>query len=294
MEKPILKDIRTSELVVDEFNARGDRWEPEDDEAGKLVDSVKAQGVLEPILVRPIKGQKSKYKKGKTYSIICGNRRYHASMEARQKTMPCVIRTDIDDIGALGTSIQENLKRRSMDKTTTADAVGRMMDMMNSGRTYEQKMKDMNKIFGMKRLSIERYYNIYKLTKEVKPMLLQEHKVIDTHTLSGIQTAKHWDKEDKEKAIEVLGKIEKQEDRVVALSELKERTKQDEDLEVEEAMEEYEQDYDETIGQSFDVYLNAKERKATKDASEKEKLEINTLIKRSHIEWLKKNGYLKN
>ena len=287
-----LKDLKTSELIVDEFNVRKGQWNPNDDDETKLVDSVKAQGILEPLLVRPVKGQSSKYAKNKTYSIICGSRRWRAAMEARQKDIPCVIRTDLNDIQSLGTSIQENLKRRSMDKTQTADGVGKMMDMMNGGRTYEQKMRDMTKMFGMKKDSINIYWNIYKLKKQINPKILVDSSQLDTHTLSNIETAKHWDKEDKEKAIEVLSKIEQQKDRVVALSEMKKKTKQDEEMDVKEAYDEYEQEVDDTVGQSFDVYLNAKERKATKDAGKKENLEINTLIKRNHVDWLKSNNYL--
>ncbi len=116
---------------------------------------------------------------------------------------------------------------------------------------------------------------------------------IDTDTLAGIQSAKHWDKDKKGKAIEILSKYEKRDDRRVALSELKKRTKDEEDFDLEEVQKQYEKDVDETIGQSFDVYLNAKERKATKDAALKEKVEINTLIKRNHVAWLKEMNYLK-
>jgi len=100
-------------------------------------------------------------------------------MEARQKTIPCVIRNDLDDVQSLGTSIQENLKRRSMDKSQTAEGVGRMMDMMNGGRTYEQKMAEMTKMFGMTENSINMYNNIYKLLKRLQSpaivILIQLH-----------------------------------------------------------------------------------------------------------------------
>ncbi len=287
-----LIDIKPSELIPDEFNVRKGEWNPNDDDETKLVDSIKAQGVLEPLLIRPTKGQSTKYPKNKKYSIVCGSRRWNASMEARTKLIPCVVRDDLDDVQSLGTSIQENLKRRSMDKTQTADGVGRMMDMMNGKRTYEQKMSEMKKLFGMKEDSINRYNSIYKLSKEINLTRTGTSK-IDTHTLSRIQQAKHWDKKDKEKAIEVLKDIEDVKDRRTTLAELKSKTKEDEDLDVEEAYQEYEKEVDETVGGNYDVYLNAKERKATKEASKKEKLEINTLIKRNHVKWLKDKGYLK-
>ncbi len=284
----VLKDIKISELVVDEFNVRADEFDPNDDDGERLVDSIKAQGVLEPLLVRLVKGQTSKYKSGKVYSIVCGNRRYHASLEARQKTIPCVIRNDLKDITALGTSIQENLKRKSMDKIQTANGIGRMMELMNGKRTYEQKMGEMTKMFGMRENAINNYYNVYKLSKEIT--IARDSKV-DTDTLSGIQRTK-WEPEQKEKAIEVLSKIEKRDDRRVALSEMKKKTKEDESLEVEEAYNLYEKEVGESVGESYDIYLNAKERKATRDIAKKMKVEINTLIKSNHIKWLKNEGLL--
>lgn len=178
-----------------------------------------------------------------------------------------------------------------MGKTQTADGVGRMWDMLNGGRTYEQKMGELKKMFGMGEAQVKTYRNIYELGKSIKVSRETLDKV-DTHTLAGIQTAKHWDKQEKEKAIETLSKIEKRDDRFLTLSELKQRTKENEDLDIEDAYKQYEEEVDETVGESYDVYLNAKERKATKDAAQKEKLEINTLIKRNHVRWLKENGYL--
>jgi len=296
MAKPILKDIKISELVVDDFNVRKGEWNPNDDDENKLIDSIKAQGVLEPMLVRPVKGQATKYPKNKKWSIVCGSRRYHASMEARQKTIPCVVRTDLNDMTSLGTSIQENLKRRSMDKTQTADGVGRMWGMLNGGRTYEQKINEINKLFGIKKRQIEYYLNQDKLYKSTSEKFKQMHhgafKKVDTHTLSEIQTAKHLTPNQKEELIILAESIEKPEERRVTISEVKKKTKEDGDLGIAEAYEKYEKEVDETIGESFDVYLNAKERKATKDSAHNERLEINTLIKRNHVNWLKKENYL--
>lgn len=289
MPKAILKELKTSELIVDEFNVRKGDWNPNDDDETKLVDSIKAQGVLEPLLVRPVKGQDTKYAKNKTYSIICGSRRWRASMEARQKTIPCVIRTDLNDIESLGTSIQENLKRRNMSPSQTAGGVGKMWDMLNGGRTYEQKIVELEKMFGMKETQITNYKSIYKGIVQAKINITRVR--LDTHTLARVGDSSLTKKE-KEKLIKIVSKKQRQQDRLLIISEIKKKTKQNENMNVQEAYEEYEQEVDDTTGQSFDVYLNPKERKATKDAAHKEKLVINTLIKRNHVDWLKKKNYL--
>jgi len=117
------KNLDIKDLTPDEFNVRKDDWNPNDDDEQKLVDSIKTQGVLEPILVRPIKGQPSKYPKNKVYSIVCGARRYRASMEARHKTMPAVIRDDLDDVSALvdGVTKLSKLPRVSRADLPTED-----------------------------------------------------------------------------------------------------------------------------------------------------------------------------
>ena len=117
-------------------------------------------------------------------------------------------------------------------------------------------------------------------------------KDIDSNTLAGIGSEKDWSKKNKQEAIKILSGIEKSEERRTALSEIKKKIREDKDLDVEEAYESYIEEVDESVGESFDVYLNAKERKITKEVAKKLNLEINTLIKKNHINWLKKEGYL--
>lgn len=285
MPKAILKDLKPSELVVDEYNARGDDW----DNDAEFVSSIKSQGVLEPLLVRPTKGQKTKYRKGKEYSIVCGNRRWHGALEARQKTIPCVIRKDLNDIGALGTSLQENLQRKSMDKIQESNAVEKMWNLLNGGRTHEEKLNAMNKTFGLKRHQIERYLSIAGLSEKLKSNLgAQEH--VDTNTLAGISREEKWDDKSKAEAIEVLSEVESAKERRQLLSEMKKRA---EDHSPSEALKEYKKEVRELIGITLNVYLNAKERAATEKAAKKEKLEMETLVKKIFVAWLKKENYLK-
>lgn len=60
----------------------------DDDEMDKMVDSVKAYGVMTPAIVRP--------RQDGGYEIVAGHRRCHASQRAGVETMPCIVR-DMDD-----------------------------------------------------------------------------------------------------------------------------------------------------------------------------------------------------
>ena len=87
-----------------------------------------------------------------------------------------------------------------------AKNIGRMWEMLNHGRTYEQKMKEMNKMFGMKERNIQDYLNVYKLSTEIN-LQHRDAVTMDTNTLAGLGVENKesgWSKTDKKEAIEVL------------------------------------------------------------------------------------------
>jgi ParB family transcriptional regulator, chromosome partitioning protein len=72
----------------------------------ELTDSVIASGVLQPILVR-------RKEKGKGFLLVCGERRYRASLAAKKKDIPAVIR-ELTDEESLQLQIVENLQRKDV------------------------------------------------------------------------------------------------------------------------------------------------------------------------------------
>ena len=77
------------------------------DEAGlqELEASIRAQGILQPLLVRPV---------GDTFELIAGERRYRAAKRAGLKTVPAVVRA-LDDRFILEVALVENLQREDLD-----------------------------------------------------------------------------------------------------------------------------------------------------------------------------------
>lgn len=84
----------------------------------ELADSIRKQGILQPILVR---------EKGKKYQIIAGERRYRAAKIADLKFVPCLI-VEMDDNQALEAQITENLQRKDVHPIEEAHAFKRLMD----------------------------------------------------------------------------------------------------------------------------------------------------------------------
>lgn len=85
----------------------------------ELMESIKAKGVLEPIIVRP---------KGEKFEIIAGERRYMASKNLGLKEIPCIEMT-VDDKEAMEISLIENLQRKDLDIFEEADGLRALMTL---------------------------------------------------------------------------------------------------------------------------------------------------------------------
>ena len=85
----------------------------------ELSDSIKAQGIIQPIVLRPIAND--------CYEIIAGERRWRAAQLAGLAKVPAVIRT-VDDDSALAMSLIENIQREDLNPLEEANALQRLID----------------------------------------------------------------------------------------------------------------------------------------------------------------------
>ena len=86
----------------------------------ELADSIKRQGVLQPLTVRPIADCLT-VDELQIYEIVCGSRRYKALQINEAESAPCLIRV-MSDAEALDAMIVENLQRRDVDPLEEAEA----------------------------------------------------------------------------------------------------------------------------------------------------------------------------
>jgi ParB family chromosome partitioning protein len=107
--------IELSKIAVSGFNPRKTFAA---NELQELADSIKQVGVLQPILVRP---------KGKKYEIVCGERRFRASVLADTQTIPAIVR-ELSDDESLEIGITENLIRADVSPIEEATAYKRLAD----------------------------------------------------------------------------------------------------------------------------------------------------------------------
>ena len=85
----------------------------------ELAESIKAQGVMQPIVLRPVDSGR--------YEIIAGERRWRAAQRAGMEKIPAVIR-DVDDESALAMSLIENIQREDLNPLEEATALQRLVD----------------------------------------------------------------------------------------------------------------------------------------------------------------------
>lgn len=128
----------------------------------ELSESIKAQGVIQPILIRPIEG------KGKNpqYEIIAGERRVQASKLAGLKTVPAIVR-DIQDENAALIALIENIQREDLNAIEEAQAIKRLLE------EFELTHDDAAQAIGRSRSATSNLLRLLTLGDAVQKMLLE-------------------------------------------------------------------------------------------------------------------------
>ena len=126
----------------------------------ELANSIKKQGVIQPIVVRPDKSSERKYE------IVAGERRWLASQNAGLHEVPVVI-LDIDDSKSLEFAIVENVQRQDLNPIEEARGYKRLIDDFN----YNQEK--LSQFIGKSRSYIANSLRLLSLPEEVLSMVEQ-------------------------------------------------------------------------------------------------------------------------
>ncbi|HEX2915123.1 MAG TPA: ParB/RepB/Spo0J family partition protein [Chloroflexia bacterium] len=101
-----LKEARQIDIAKIETNPRQPRRSFDSAKLAELTEDIKARGILQPPIVRPIPGTDR-------FEIVVGERRYQAAKQAGKETIPVLVR-DLDDQEAEITSLVENIQREDL------------------------------------------------------------------------------------------------------------------------------------------------------------------------------------
>ncbi len=122
----------------------------------ELADSIRAQGVMQPIVVRPIGNDR--------YEIIAGERRWRAAQLAELDVIPAVIR-DVSDDTALALAVIENIQRENLNAVEEAMALKRL------GDEFELTQQQIADAVGKSRTQVANLLRLLALDPEVQTLL---------------------------------------------------------------------------------------------------------------------------
>ena len=159
-EKNLYKEVKTEEIIELNVNElRPNPYQPrtvfDEDALNELAESIKENGVIEPIIVK---------KSIKGYDVIAGERRLKASKIAGKETIPAIIRQLSDDKMA-EIALLENLQRENLTAIEEAKAYKSLIDKLNL--TQEQLAKKVSK----SRSHVTNMLGLLRLPKEVQNMI---------------------------------------------------------------------------------------------------------------------------
>ncbi len=154
------KKIETNKIPIKDLSRN--KFQPRKyfnkESLNELTNSIREQGVIQPIVVRPDKTNDSKYE------IIAGERRWLAAQNAGLHEIPVVI-LDVDDIKSLEFAIVENVQRQDLNPIEEAKGYQRLVDDFN----YNQDK--LSKFIGKSRSYIANSLRLLGLPGEVLTMV---------------------------------------------------------------------------------------------------------------------------
>lgn len=134
------------------------RLDMQADRLQELADSIKAQGVVQPIVVRPLAGGK--------YEIIAGERRWRATQMAGLHEIPAVVR-DVPDRVAMCLGLIENIQRENLNPIEEALALQRLL------REFEMTHEAVAEAVGRSRAAVSNLLRLLELHPGVRELVEQ-------------------------------------------------------------------------------------------------------------------------
>ncbi|HET6628546.1 MAG TPA: ParB/RepB/Spo0J family partition protein [Woeseiaceae bacterium] len=125
-----------------------------------LASSIRAQGVVQPIVARPLSNGGGTTR----YEIIAGERRWRAAQMAGLQEIPAVVR-DVPDEGAIAMALIENIQRENLNPLEEARALDRLI------REFELTHQAAAEAVGRSRAAVSNLLRLLELSDKVKAML---------------------------------------------------------------------------------------------------------------------------
>lgn len=150
-----LKMLKVGQLQPGKYQPR---TQMDEESLASLADSIKAQGIMQPILVREIGDER--------YEIIAGERRWRASQLAGLQQVPVLVR-DIPDESALAMALIENIQRENLNPIEEAQGIKRLID------EFDMTHQLAAEAVGRSRAAVTNLLRLLNLLPAVQNMVMQ-------------------------------------------------------------------------------------------------------------------------
>ncbi|HEX7061433.1 MAG TPA: ParB/RepB/Spo0J family partition protein [Woeseiaceae bacterium] len=137
------------------------RVDMREESLAELADSIRTQGVVQPIVVRPIGSGDGREER---YEIIAGERRWRAAQMAGLAEIPAVIR-DVPDEAAIAMALIENIQRENLNPLEEARALDRLI------REFELTHEEAAEAVGRSRAAVSNLLRLLELPESVKELV---------------------------------------------------------------------------------------------------------------------------
>jgi ParB family chromosome partitioning protein len=151
-----LQNLKVSVLQPGKYQPR---THMDKESLAELAESIKAQGVMQPVLVRPVSPGH--------YEIIAGERRWRAAQIAGLSEVPALIR-EVPDEAALAMSLIENIQRENLNPLEEAMGIQRLIKEF--GMTHQAA----SEALGSSRSAVSNLLRLLNLSLPVQELLMQE------------------------------------------------------------------------------------------------------------------------
>jgi ParB family transcriptional regulator, chromosome partitioning protein len=128
----------------------------------ELAESIKAQGLVQPVLVRPL--ARPSAQESQRYEIIAGERRWRAAQMAGLETVPAVVR-DVPDRTAIAMALIENIQRADLNPLEEAEAMQRLIS------EFEMTHQEAAEAVSRSRAAVTNLLRLLELSREVQDMV---------------------------------------------------------------------------------------------------------------------------
>lgn len=144
--------IRISEIHPNRLQPRQDF---DDESLGELMDSIAANGIIQPVIVR---------RDADNYELIVGERRWRAAQRLKMEYIPAILR-DVDDAQSLEIALIENIQRQDLNPIEKAAAYKELIERF--ALTQDQAATKL----GMKRSSVANMLRLLELPQDIRGMV---------------------------------------------------------------------------------------------------------------------------